>query len=156
YAPPQPRSNRTLWIVLSIVGGFVLLACIACVALGIVFTNFAGNFIKPVGVVTQFCQDLRAQDYTDAYDLFSTNLEARITRADFINRSQRIDSSDGFVTACRVTSGDGTNVQVDASTVTLPVTITRNGNAQEGNITLVKDGDTWKIDTLDPSFRLTV
>src|SRR5215831_13960163 len=75
YAPPPPRSNRTLWIVLSIVGGVVVLVCIGCVALFTVFGRFFGDIIQPTFVATQFCHDLQTPDYNVAYRLFSSRLQ---------------------------------------------------------------------------------
>src|SRR5262249_30927114 len=152
YAPPPPpRSNRTLWIVLSIIGGVVLLVCIGCIAIVLVFGR---SFVQPAFVATQFCQDLNTQNYSDAYSLFSSRLQSQVSLSAFTTLAQGAAGS-GQITACTVSSAGDGNIQFGDTTATLPLTITRSGTSQEGDVTLVKENDAWKIDVISPSLQLT-
>jgi len=161
YAPPPRRSNRTLWIVLSIIGGAALLLCVGCIALVLVFGSM---FVQPISVAANFCNDLQSQRYDAAYSLFSSDLQSRITLEQFTTFALGTGGA-GPVTHCTVSSGDSSDIQFGETTVTLSLTLTRSGSqsasiggsdtTQSGSITVVKEGDDWKIDAISSTLQLT-
>jgi hypothetical protein len=164
YGPPPPRSNRTLWVILSVVGGVLLLVCIGCAALFVIIGRFAGDFVQPAIVVTNFCSELQDQNYTAAYGLFSSDLQTRVSLNQFTTLAEGTGGA-GPITDCTVSGSSGSNVQFGSNSVTLPFTVTRagatgagsggSGVEQRGDITLVKEGNSWKIDAISASLQLT-
>jgi hypothetical protein len=151
-APSRSRSNRTLAIVLGVIGAVALVGCAAGTLLVISVFNAASNFVGPIAAVTQFCQDEENQDYTAAYQLLSSNVRQNYSEDQFITFSQSRDSTDGDVTACQVTSGN--TPQITGSTATLSLTDTLDASQVVGPVTLVKESGQWYLDSADSSLRL--
>lgn len=161
YPAPQPQknSNRTLWIILSVVGGVLVISCLACVGL-IVFLGgqlFSSPVFGSTLAVTQFCTYEKDQQYPQAYRLLSSSMQNQMTQDQFTQRSQSLDTSQGVVSQC-VPSTSGTNLATDTS-ASFPVTVTRGtgstATTTNGTITLVKESGSWKIDSIAPSLSLT-
>ncbi len=159
--PPQPQknSNRTLWIILGVVGGVLVLACVLCVG-GVFFLGsqlFNNPTIASTIAVTNFCADEESQQYVRAYNLLSSSMQSQRTQSDFIQRSQSLDTSQGTVSQCQPTTSS-TNPATDTS-ASIPVTVMRGtgstATTTNGTITLVKESGGWKIDSIDPSLSLT-
>lgn len=156
--PPAPRErNTTLWVVLSILGVLVLGACIACGIAVASFANvasqFAQTYARPLLVEQEFCRDEMSQDYTTAYQLFSSALQARTTQDQFVTSSQLRDQSDGIITNCQLTGAP----TVGDSTATLTLSITRaTSGTVSGDISLVLEGGQWKIAGIAPQLDIPI
>jgi len=159
--PPQPQknSNRTLWIILGVVGGVLVLACVLCVG-GIFFlgAQVVNNpTIASTLAVTTFCADEESQQYPQAYNRLSSSMKNQMTQDQFVQRSQSLDTSQGTVSQC-TPSTNGNNPATDTS-ASIPVTVTRGtgstATTTNGTITMVKESGAWKIDSIDPSLSLT-
>jgi hypothetical protein len=151
HLPPAAhakRPRRWPWIACGIVIGVMLIPCLLLALFGgYLFTHIQG----PQSTLTTFCDDLKAQRYGAAYDLFSPQLQGQMPRDGFTQAATRRDQVAGPVRACGVNSG---NVSIHNDTVILVVTITRN-QASTGDVTLIQVGGDWKLDALDPALGLT-
>src|SRR5690242_5229162 len=72
---PAPKSRRGLWIGLIAVVVVLLLVGGGALALSAYQSSEAA---KPVSVANAFCQDLKTQNYTDAYSMLSSTYQAAI------------------------------------------------------------------------------
>ncbi len=159
YPPPMPpkSSNRTLWIVLGVVGGVLLLACISCVVLGVVLSKNLANspIFGSTFTATEFCSDEQQQNYTSAYDLFSPNLQSQMTQDEFASRAQELDTEDGTISTCDAVPDSS---QVADTSATFQVTVTRGtgsaATSTSGAITLINSNGSWQIDSVDQSLGL--
>jgi len=157
--PPQPQknSNRTLWIILSVVGGVLVLACVSCVVLFAVLGSqlFNSPIFGSTIAVTEFCTDEKDQQYPQAYHLLSSSMQNQMTQDQFVQRSQSLDTSQGTVSQCQPTPSS--TPQAGDTSASFDVRVTRGtaGTPTTGTITLVKESGGWKIDSIDPSLSLT-
>jgi dipeptidyl aminopeptidase/acylaminoacyl peptidase len=74
----RPSSNKSLWIVLGIVGGIVLVMLLVCGGLAVVvirgMTQFAQNFQQQMAELAAEDLDLQQEDYAQARSQFRTKL----------------------------------------------------------------------------------
>jgi hypothetical protein len=165
--PQQPRqSHKALWITLSILGGVILLSCVACSAFAAISVNRLGKQITsslgPTLTAQEFCSDMEIQDYDSAYSLFSANLQSQITSDQWNAKNQARDLHDGQVTTCTVLSnsnlpqGGRANIQIQITRNSdTPSTSTTITGSQTGVLTIIQEGSQWKIDNIDVSLDLT-
>jgi hypothetical protein len=148
---PAKKSRKRLWITLGVIAGVLVLAC---GGIGFVFFSAFQEALKPVTVATTFCNDLKAQNYTAAYDLLSSTTQGQVSRDQFVQASQLQDQIDGTVKSCGPVTGSGadTKIDVNAGKASLKATVQRN-QAFTGAILLVKQGSDWKIDDIDASLQ---
>jgi hypothetical protein len=159
--PPQPQknSNRTLWIILGVVGGVLVLACLACVGLVIFLgSQVASNPIfGSTLAVTSFCTDEETQRYDQAYKLLSSSMQSQTLQDQFTQRSQSLDTSQGTVSQCEPTPSG--NFQPSDTSATFDVQVKRGtgstATTTNGTITLVNQSGSWKIDSIASSLGLT-
>ena len=150
-AAPAKKSRKRLWITLGVIAGVLVLAC---GGIGFVFFSAIQEALKPVTVATTFCNDLKAQNYTTAYDLLSSNAQGQVSRDLFVQAAQLQDQIDGTVKSCAPVTGSSANTKIDvnAGKASLKATVQRN-QAFTGNILLIKQGSDWKIDDIDASLQ---
>jgi hypothetical protein len=148
---PAKKSRKRLWITLGVIAGVLVLAC---GGIGFVFFTAFQEALKPVTVATTFCNDLKAQNYTTAYDLLSSNAQGQVSRDLFVQGAQLQDQVDGTVKSCGPVTGSGadTKIDVNAGKASLKATVQRN-QAFIGHILLIKQGSDWKIDDIDASLQ---
>jgi hypothetical protein len=163
YAPPPmppKRSNRTLWIVLGSVGAALILICGVCAFAVIALGGQIGKALGPVVgasvTLSNFCLAEQEQDYSTAYGQFSSSLQDRLPEETFITNAQTHDTSDGKVTDCSTSSSGSGSTSISSDTVVLTLRVIRvDSPATTGSVTLVKEGNNYKIDSIDPSLNLT-
>jgi hypothetical protein len=133
-APAGRRNNRTLWTILAIVGGVVVLGIIACVVVLAVVANSS----SPTKTLDTFCSALNGRDYQTAYNQLSPGFQQRGgTEASFA-------SSFAFVSTC---SHDTPTQSGDVATSN--ATFLGSGQSATGKVTLIKDSNgNWKINDL--------
>lgn len=173
YPPPvyvpvqQPKqSNKVLWIVLSIIGGLLLLVGGSCCA---VF-YFAGKTVQNVATQInatstaiqattiadetppeQQAQDyylaISAQDYSTAYSDLAPNITASdgtpLTQAKFTQEAQALDASQGDVTNYTATADPN-----DSTKVTVQVTRAK-GKTYTVHLTFKQGDYQWVISSFD-------
>ena len=152
YAPPQQpgRSRRTLWIVLGIFGGLIVLSCAIC---GILFVAGVGFFAKTVAapalVVNQYYSAVQKQDYNTAYSYIDQNLTASnnepLTQQVYTVAAQLLDTTKGKVSNFSV----GGNISVNNNTASVTVSVTRGGTAYDVHLQLQQVNGSWKITSYD-------
>ena len=152
--PPQaPRKNRKpLFITCGVI---LVIAILACGAVGFYAYTQVQAALQPVNAAQAFCSDLKKQDYTAAYGMLSTNYQSQLSQADFTAGSKAHDQIDGTVKSC-TQAGSGTSgfKYVPGKQATLAVTVTRS-KPFSGNIVLVDQSGTWKIDSIDQAVQGT-
>jgi len=151
YAPPQQpgRSRRTLWIVLGIFGGLIVLSCAIC---GILFVAGVGFFAKTVAapalVVNQYYSAVQKQDYNTAYSYIDQNLTASnnepLTQQVYTVAAQLLDTTKGKVSNFSVG-----NVSVTNNTASVTVSVTRGSTAYDVHLQLQQVNGSWKITSYD-------
>lgn len=104
-----------------------------------------------------FCADLQAQSYASAYTRLSSGYQAKVTQSQFSQASQLHDQIDGKVRGC--SAGNDSNalsalLQLGSNTISFPARITRN-TTFSGEMTLVNQGGSWKVDRIDQSLQGT-
>jgi predicted component of type VI protein secretion system len=139
---PQPtagKSRRGLGITLGVIGGVLLLVCVACV----VFLYAVRS--TPERTLTTFCDDLKSGNDHDAYQQLSSSAQQQTREADFAASMAKIRTLGGGLKNCvpnnvTSTSSSGTGTMLlsfNATVQTIPL-----------NATLVDESSTWKINTL--------
>ena len=104
-----------------------------------------------------FCTDMKAQSYTSAYAVLSSGYQAKVTQQQFFQAGQLHDQIDGKVQGCSATDGAGglgALLQLGSTTVSFSAQITRN-KTFSGNMTLVNQSGSWKVDAIDASLQGT-
>ena len=134
---PARRGNRTLWIVLGIVGGVVVLGIIACV---VVFA-IAANSSNPTKTLQAYCDAIKSKDYQTAYNQLSSNVQNQVPETQFASVEDGSVRPLGGVSSCTVS-----NVSQGDTTATGTITYTF-GGGRSGPLpySLVKENNTWKI-----------
>jgi len=144
-AQPRKRSLRGLWIALAIV--VVLLALAGG---GVVYA--LSQLAAPAAAAISFCNDLKTQSYTPAYQLLSAKLQGQFTQVQFTQGSQALDTVEGTVTSCKQGTGNAYAYSFGGTTATLQAVITRSKQGDlSGTIHLKSENGTWKVDGLDTS-----
>jgi hypothetical protein len=151
--PPANKSRRGLWITLGVIGGLLVICCAGVIGL---FVYAAVQASKPIEAATKFCNDLKAQDYTSAYALLSTNYQGQVTSAQFTQASQLHDQIDGKVQNCGLQTGSSTGFSFDFNNNTAKLAAQTSRNKTfTGTMVLIKQGDNWKVDSIDQSLQGT-
>jgi hypothetical protein len=128
---PPKRSRRTLWIVLGIVGGVVIIGIIALFAL---VTAFAST---PPKTLDTFCNALKSRDYQTAYNQLSSFRKTKISESDFANL---------FTPANSCTYSTPTQ---NGSTATTTLTFFTSSGSVDGPTNMIQESGVWKIDAIN-------
>lgn len=150
-APPSPQRPR--WLIPVIVAALVIVVCGGIA--GVVYAIGQSALQAPMDTATTFCNDLRAQKYTDAYSLLSSDYEGHVTGKDFTAFNQVHDQLDGKVRQCGLAglqNNGGFNLNLNPQTASFNAQITRN-RSYTGEVSLVKQNGSWKIDSVDDSLQ---
>jgi hypothetical protein len=145
-APKRRLGKKPLFIALSIV---VVLLLLVGGGAAYVVTSLGA----PAAAATQFCGDLKAQNYSAAYGMFSSALQSKYSSDLFTKGAQALDTLEGPVTQCDKAAGSGAyTYSFGASTATLQAAITRGKQGSlNGVMTLKNQNGNWKVDALDTS-----
>lgn len=94
-----------------------------------------------------FCNDLKSQNYSGAYDLLGSATQGTVKSADFIQIEQIHDQLDGSVSACALAGLAQGNTESNAG---LTVSISRSKlGEKQGGLRLAVEGGAWKIVSID-------
>jgi len=168
YVTPQPQknSNKTLWIVLSIIGAVLLLVGGGCCAAFYFIGKTAQNFgttlqatvtadhqtvVADQATPAQQAQDyylaISVQDYTNAFSYLAPNTTSSsgsaLTQATFTQQAQALDTSEGTVTTYTATADP-----TDASKVTVQVTRS-SGKTYTVHLAFTQGDYQWVITSFD-------
>jgi hypothetical protein len=149
--PPRQGSGKTVGIIIGVIAGVLILACVAVSILLVSVFREVGTFVAPYTAATEFCLDEEQQDYLSAYQLLSSGVQQRYSQQDFVTFSENRDANTGKVVNCTIES---TGQQLTATTATFNVTLQLSDGAHTGQITLVKEGSNWLMDSADASLQL--
>jgi hypothetical protein len=158
--------HPALRVALFAAGILVLALCAALtVSVGAALLSGRGASSQPTAttgddatsVISQFCADEQSQRYSQAYALFSTRLQGQMSPAQFAQRAQQLDGSKGTVSQCDPAQGGEVSTSPTSETFDMAVSRTQQGTTTDysGEISVVKTGGAWSIDTLDSSLGLT-
>jgi hypothetical protein len=142
-APPQKKSRKTLWIVLSIIGGILVLGCAACGLITFGVVKLGTQVAGPTLAMTEYYQALKTQNYAQAYtylDSGSLTVQGQTVTPDlYATAEQAIDQKLGAVTNYTLS-----NIQAQTDTATITVRETRN-QTRDITYSLRRVGNLWKI-----------
>ena len=147
YEPIRRKSsNRTLFIVLGVVGGMLLLVILVCA--GLIYwgaTRFS-QFSVPTAEADRFLDDLKLGQLNNAYARTSRAFQTQQTLAQFQNFIKQFpaftNQSSRTYTGFNVVSGAG------GSRATLHATVFGPGISVSFTLFLVEEGGQWKVDQL--------
>ncbi|HEU5348779.1 MAG TPA: nuclear transport factor 2 family protein [Ktedonobacterales bacterium] len=145
--------NRPPWLVPVIAVALLIVVCGAVV--GVVYAIGQNALQEPMNTAKTFCNDLKAQKYSDAYSLLSSEYQGRVSGKDFADASQVHDQLDGKARQCGLTGfpgNGGFNLNLNPQDASFDAQIIRN-RTYTGAITLVKQNGSWKIDAVADSLQ---
>ena len=152
YAAPPPgpprRRSRTGWYV---GGGIVALLLLCCLG-AVVFSALIGGGVfalfrvtaGPRDATTGYFQAVENGDWVGAQGYLSASLRSRTTPADLQARWARRMATTGPIAGFTVT---GTNITNNTATVSGTLRY-QGGTSEPETLTLVEEGDGWKITSL--------
>src|SRR5260221_3595842 len=142
-----PRKGPPLWLWITI-GGVVTVLILGGIGAFVALSLYGA----PGAAATQFCTDLKTQNYDLAYNMLSAKLQATYTSDQFHQANGVLDTAEGKVTACGAASGSGADdYSLGSDTATVGAVVTREKQgALKGALHLVSQGS-WKVDALDTS-----
>jgi hypothetical protein len=149
-APPAvqaPRKSRkVLWISLGVVAALLLLT-----GGGAAFA--IQQYTAPAAAATQFCNYLKAQNYSLAYGMLSSELKAQISSDTFTLGSQTLDKLEGPVLSCGQASvSNAYSYSLGSSTATLIATMSRaTAGHLQGTLSLKSENGSWTIAAIGTS-----
>jgi hypothetical protein len=132
------------WLLLGGIGATLLVALIV----GVLAVTMFGQS-GPEDTANQLCTDLKAQDYTSAFNLLSATLRGKTTAPQFAAVGQSADRVYGKVKDCGISSM--VNVQGDQAMLTM--SITRN-TTTTGQVALVKEDGGWKVNQVQGNLQI--
>jgi Domain of unknown function (DUF4878) len=150
--PPKKRRRWPLPLVIAIIVGIVVLACVG---------GFAAIFLvlfnsPPKTVVQQYYDAIKSQDYAMAYSYLDPTIEItfqggsqQITQQAYTQAAQAYDAIKGKVSDFSITYVGINSSSSTGNTADVTVQVTRNGNAYEVNLKLRQEGNDWKIVSID-------
>jgi Protein of unknown function (DUF3828) len=145
YIPQQPPKKRrtVLWILL----GVLLVLVLACVGVfGTIF--YFGTHNPATDVVNKYYTAIQNQDYATAYSYIdASNITLNnqsITQDLYTQGAQAVDAQKGKVTSYSIG-----NFNINSSTATFTVSVTRNGSPYDVHLKLQQEGSAWKIVSVD-------
>lgn len=144
--PAKPAANSALakfrnnprFRLYAIGAGIALVLIIVIVAVAV------RNTSSPTQTLTAYCNAYKAGDYSSAYDLFSTNLQGQISRAQFVNSQTQAANQVGGITGCTITNV----VESDPSATGTIIFTDAIGQTFQNHDKLVDQNGTWKIDSV--------
>jgi hypothetical protein len=140
------------------IGAAVVLLAIATI-LGVFLYQGSVNRARAADAArfaSVFCVDEELGNYSDVYQLFSTNMRATISEGDFIAIStlrQRVNGVVGDCAAATDTSSANAGA-FSGQFVTLIMQIKLNDGPHSGTLLLIRQDNTWKIEHMDDGLRL--
>ncbi len=143
-APTRKRPPAWLWIAIA--------AVVATLVLGGGGTALAFSLYgQPVAAATQFCQDLKTQNYDSAYARLSARLRGEYAIAQFRVATTGLDSAEGKVIGCAQAPGaNAYRYRLGSSTAAFTAVITREKQgALRGALHLARESGGWKVAGLD-------
>ncbi len=156
-ASPPPQQRRSRWprilTIAGIVGGVLALGVIAVFVFTFVSLSTSEN--QAVKATQAYYDAMKAQNYTQAFTYLYPNrtmqergVEIRINESVFVTLAQNIDQSDGKVTSYAITSS-AVNVTDTGDVADVTVRVTRSSGAYQVHLQLQKEGNDWKIISMD-------
>lgn len=143
------RSRRWLRIVVRAIGAVLLLAVVIAAATG-VFAYQQYPALNDLSV--RFCNDMLAQNYSDAYPLLSAHLRSRYSKQTFVNMGQTLDTFEGNVESCGQISANQVQFGLFPVSLTIMSNLTRQkSGAHQGPMRVVYEQGAWRVDNLSSS-----
>jgi hypothetical protein len=136
-----------------VVGGLLIVITAGGVGL---FAYATAQSARPVEAAQEFCGDLKAQQYTSAYELLSNSYQKKMKEQQYVQNAQLQDQVDGTVQSCGPQSGSSSGFSLDfnRNTATISAQIVRK-KTFTGNLSLIKQGGDWRIDSVPQSLQGT-
>ena len=152
YTQPPRRSRRTLWMILGITGGLIVLVGVlfsVLVATGVIvgLSAFFHTTDQPTPVAAHYYLSIMTQDYTEAYaelDSHATINGQQVDQQSFSSLASAADAQSGKV------SGYSIDPALQGSDPARPtITVHRGDRSYEVHLQLRQEGSVWKIISAD-------
>jgi predicted lipid-binding transport protein (Tim44 family) len=127
--------------------GMAVMAALVGALLAVVLAGFLvlGSQTGGASIAVQhFCDALVAQDYPTAYAALDSAQQRQGTEAQFADSQRVLDRVRGPATACTFAYP-----QVQASSATFTLVVTRGGSTVSGALRLILERGKWKVDAYD-------
>ena len=153
YGQPQPPKKRRRWpLILAIVAGILVLACVG----GIAAVVLAVNNSPAKTVSQQYYDAMKSQDYTSAYSHMDPSIKLtfqgqsqQINQQLFTQAAQSYDQAKGKVSSYTISSVNISSSSSAGDTADITVSVTRNNKAYDVHLQLQQEGNDWKIVSFD-------
>jgi hypothetical protein len=161
----RERRPSVFSITCSILAILLLMTC-GLVGLGIFrgvtsALQLASKTIPSRATLLLFCAAEMNQDYHDAYQQFSSNLQQQVSESDYTQASQQLDQQNGKITACArsnssvdTASGNTATLQVDVTRTSTDSTGASSSTDYNGSIDFVQEGSNMHIDQIGNTLGL--
>lgn len=151
--PQQPPKKRRRWpLILAIVMGVLVLACVG----GIAAVVLAVNNSPAKGVSQQYYDAIKSQDYAKAYSYLDPSIKLtfqgqsqQINEQLFAQVGQAYDQAKGKVSNDSVTGVNLNSSTSTGNTADVTVSVTRNNKSYDVHLQLKQEGNDWKIVAFD-------
>jgi hypothetical protein len=117
--------------------------------------QLASKTIPSRFTLSVFCGEETNQDYHDAYQQFSANLQQQVSESAFTQGSQQLDQQNGPITACArsnssvdTASGNTATLQVDVTRTSTDNSGASSSTDYHGSIVFIQEGSDWHIDDI--------
>lgn len=173
YSQPRRGSLTPLWIILGVAASLILVACVACSVLfslslaslssaTTITSQTTSSTEDPVIAAEDFCAYEIDEDYANAYNQLSKSLQGTISQQQFQTDNQARDTSRGMLVGCSaalpadavVSPGSPTSLTVTVWLAT-PSATESPPIGSSGDMTMVQEGSSWKVDAVDTTLQLT-
>ncbi len=147
--PVQKKRGRSLWKILAIVAGVLVLLCVgSIVAVVLVLNNSPAK-----ATVQQYYDAIQSQDYNKAYsylDPSNITVDGQPLSQQLYNAQARIrDSQKGKVSSYSIDSVNLSYSSSSGNTAAVVVHVTRSGSSYDVHLELQQEGSGWKITSID-------
>jgi hypothetical protein len=152
--PHAKKSNRWVWIIVTIISVFVLAGCGLCSwGLYNIFSSTYQQVSGALNVVDDFYTNLQSKNYSAAYsDLAPQGQISGLTETAFTAQASKIAEQDGLVVSFvpgQPSFRTDPNTGPDLSHFTITVDVKRHSSSYTVLLSLAKINGTWKITDYD-------
>lgn len=108
--------------------------------------------VSVAATIALFCEAAQNRDYSGAYHYLSPAFQGQMSVDAFVAANETHDETNGPITSC-TSRTDLLHASISGAHTNVTLEVAR-GQSVVGTITLTRDADGWRIDTLDPMLEL--
>lgn len=108
--------------------------------------------VSVAATIALFCEAAQNRDYSGAYRYLSTAFQNQMSVDAFVSVNETHDETDGPITSC-TSRTDLLHASIPGTHASVTLVVARSRTVV-GTITLARDANGWRIDSLDPMLEL--